>query len=166
MGYTKTKKFCCWFGIPDLTRRSVFYLATLPRAKASAQPCERNWAWGLGRYHQQETGCTEQRLGSLSPSGVETWRKQAFQSPGPFTRSPQSKDGAGCGLQFLKNCSHTCREGGLGDGGGRGKGRRPGVLRYRRLVVHCIVWASRSQPGLCSRGSWHEARAEQSPCWP
>lgn len=43
--------------------------------------------------------------------------------------------------------------------------RRPGVLRYRRLVVHCIVWASRSQPGLCSRGSWHteELGPEQSP---
>ena len=123
----------------------MFYLATLPKAKASAQPCERKWAWGWDGT-TSETGCTEQRLGSLSPQEWKPLGKQGFQSPGPFTKSPQAKMGQGvaCSSEELLTRAEKVASGMMGAEVGQ---RCPGVLRYRCLVVHCVVWASRSQPG-------------------
>lgn len=92
MGYTKTKKFCCWFGIQISPGVLCFIWQPYPGQKPLHSPV-RGTAWGWDGT-TSETGCTEQRLGSLSP---QEWKpgKQAFQSPGPFTKSPQAKMGQG-----------------------------------------------------------------------
>ena len=111
----------------DLIRYSVFYLATLTKAKASAQPCERKWAWGW-EGTTSVTGCTEQGPGSLSPQEWKPLGKQAFQSPEPFTKSPQAKMGqsVACSSEELLTRAETVAAGMVGGEVGQ---RRPGVLR-------------------------------------
>lgn len=131
MGYTKTKKFCCWFGIQ--ISPGVLCLICNPTqcGQKPPQPCERTGR-GLGRYHQRNR-VYRATAGKFESSGGKP-ENRPFSPQGRPSKAPQAKMGQGVGLQFLKNCSHVQRSVASGMVGAEVGQRRPGVLRYRRLL--------------------------------
>lgn len=155
----------------DFTGILYFIWQPQPRQKPLHSPV-RGSGRGAGKVPPALTRCTEQGPGSSESSGVETSWKTGLSVPRAIRKVSLSEDGAECGLQFLKNCSHMQGRWPCGWWGARwGRG-----AQVCWITVCGAVWSTVScglhgiSLGLCSHGSWQDAPRSwgqsRVPWWP